>query len=57
VVAILVDPVALDEVLEVEGARQADRGGERVGGDNVEEGEREVGLGLLLGDGLLGWQV
>lgn len=57
VVAILVDPVALDEVLEVQGARQPYRGRERVGGDDVQEGEGEVGLGLLGGNGLLSWWV
>jgi hypothetical protein len=48
--------VALDEVFKVEGARQANAGGEAFGSDDLEEGEREAWLGLLLCDGRLGWK-
>jgi hypothetical protein len=47
--------MALDEVLEVEGAGQADAGGEAVRSDDLEEREREAWLGLFLCYGSLGW--
>jgi hypothetical protein len=57
VVAILVDPVSFYEVLEVESAGEPCGLGSRVGGDDVEEGEGEAGLCLLLSDCCLRWDV
>lgn len=51
--AILVDPVALDVILEVQGAGEADGRGEGIARDDLKKAQGEARLVLFLGDGTL----
>jgi hypothetical protein len=53
VVSILIGPAAADKVFEEESGGQASRAGKRFGGNNLEEREGELRLGLFLTNGLL----